>query len=419
MAQFVDIQAKEGELKRKRKTKVPNDPTIQSNYFMATWFDVDHPPSAGDFQDANKPINFMVYQLEKCPTTGRLHFQCYFEFIGKPRLVALIKKFKGCHWSCRLGTAQQAIDYCTKLETRQAPPVTFGTPKYDVQQIAEYNQTRPANSPAIETGKKKVSPLAVTLNEAIKKKLCIQDIARFNPEVYVRHAGGIAKLMTAISPQRNFKTDVIVFYGCPGCGKSRTARKLAAEHYKPDELYTYSKIDPAPGKEWWDGYDRHPCVIIDEMDGNTFVWDRILNIFDRYAVIIPVKGGSTHLVAETIFITCNTRPSDWYAGKHEFHALRRRIHQCYKFVCIKGARDENGDPVFEPQLDESQMRDPNDEEYNKWMEHINEQSGFLGKSLAPDLIFASPTPILDAPQDSETDSWCDTDACYFDSSVLD
>lgn len=406
MAEFVDDQAQSGATKRKRVLRDSTDPKTLSFYFMGTWQDVSNPPTPEMFSKKEIDIKYMVHQLEKCPKTGKLHYQCYFEFTKKRRLGQLLKTFPQCFWIRRDGTATQAIDYCTKSETRQSPPVFYGTPSCDLSHVVLHNATLPECAQPIPVGNKRVSQLALATEYILKTRCSLKEIALKYPDVYVRHQHGLSKLLSEIAPKRNFKTKVIVYYGMPESGKSRAARENCHRIYGPDDTYVYSKIDCQSGREWWELYRSERAIIIDEMDGETFGWNRMLNLLDRHEVKVGCKNASFEFAAETIFITANTPPSHWFAGKHEFPALRRRIDECRKFVLIKGERDEDGNCVYEAQLDTKEMRDPDKSEHNKWIEHINEQAGFVGKSLAPETIFTPPPPDLTgapvADDDTET-----------------
>lgn len=70
--------------------------------------------------DDMKHFRYLKCQRERCPDTGRLHIQGYVEFLSPVR-ISLFQKFIGekCHMYVRLGTQQQAIDYCDKEATRE------------------------------------------------------------------------------------------------------------------------------------------------------------------------------------------------------------------------------------------------------------------------------------------------------------
>lgn len=69
-----------------------------------------------------------VVQQEKCPETGKLHYQG-FGMLQTPKRVTAIKKLLCCesaHIEKTKGTPQQAWDYCTKEDTRVDGPWEFG-----------------------------------------------------------------------------------------------------------------------------------------------------------------------------------------------------------------------------------------------------------------------------------------------------
>lgn len=68
---------------------------------------------------------FVVWQLEtgEC---GTPHLQGYLEFKEPKRLAGMKKLCQTAHWEVRNGSQQQAVDYCTKDDTRSDGPWCFG-----------------------------------------------------------------------------------------------------------------------------------------------------------------------------------------------------------------------------------------------------------------------------------------------------
>lgn len=69
-------------------------------------------------------IKYGIWQQERCPTTGRLHLQGYFEF-SKPMRMSAVKRAIGdaaAHVEPRNGSREEARDYCRKEESRVAGP---------------------------------------------------------------------------------------------------------------------------------------------------------------------------------------------------------------------------------------------------------------------------------------------------------
>lgn len=110
--------------------------------------------------------------------------------------------------------------------------------------------------------------------------------------------------------------EVFVFWGKTGTGKSRRAWDEAG-------LGAYPKD---PNTKFWDGYASHQHVVIDEYRGGINI-NHLLRWFDRYPVIIEVKGGAHILLATKIWITSNLSPNEWYPDldQETLAALRRRL----------------------------------------------------------------------------------------------
>lgn len=110
--------------------------------------------------------------------------------------------------------------------------------------------------------------------------------------------------------------EIIVYWGEPGTGKSRRAWAEAG-------MDAFPKI---PTSIYWDGYQGHEHVVMDEFRGGIRV-EHILRWFDRYPVSVECKFGAVVLKAKKIWITSNLDPRRWYpdldASTHG--ALMRRL----------------------------------------------------------------------------------------------
>jgi len=99
-------------------------------YWMVTSFDLVNfsVPSEDD------RFQYMVYQVECCPTTKRDHIQGYLELKSQTRFNQVKQMFAPCvvHLEGRKAkSAIPAINYCKKEETRVDGPWEFGTPAVD------------------------------------------------------------------------------------------------------------------------------------------------------------------------------------------------------------------------------------------------------------------------------------------------
>lgn len=78
----------------------------------------------------DKDSNYIVYQREKCPKSGKLHWQGYVEFKSKCSINKLHKMIGNkCHVEVRGGTNKQASDYCKKEDTRVGEFIEYGVLK--------------------------------------------------------------------------------------------------------------------------------------------------------------------------------------------------------------------------------------------------------------------------------------------------
>lgn len=118
------------------------------------------------------------------------------------------------------------------------------------------------------------------------------------------------KQISQRSTHRN--VNVIVLVGDTGTGKSRSAWEAYPE--------LYSK----PAGQWWDGYNGEKVVLLDDYDGEIEL-STLLKWLDRYPVQLPVKGGFTPAVYETVVITSNYTPEHWYCESKHLKALKRRF----------------------------------------------------------------------------------------------
>lgn len=261
-------------------------------------------PTEADF---GKYFRYHVCQ-EELGENGTPHIQGYFELTRGVRLAAVKKMIPGAHFEVRRGTAQEAIDYCTKEDTRQAGPYHEGTPSGG-------------------QGKRSDIKDAYAALRAGKSDL---EILEEHTEFFIKYQRGYTAARLLLQTKRTWKTEVWYIYGPPGLGKSKLAASQApTAYYKPAN-------DP-----WWDGYSGEADVILDDFTSGWFKWANLLQLLDRYALRVPVKGGFTSFTAKRLYITSNTRPWDLYGSKHAdgtpkhpIGAFLRRIDHYIEFTAL-------------------------------------------------------------------------------------
>jgi hypothetical protein len=226
------------------------------------------------------------------------------------------------------------------------------------------------------------------------------------PKSYIRSYNGIANLLAKIAPRRNEKPEVVVFYGLPGSGKTRSAYEYARSLYSDDDIYKYDTIHER--SEWWQQYENQKCIILDEMDGTKFSWSRLLSILDRYELQVGSKFGSASFAAQHILITSNLPPKAWYEqhvnDEFRLEALLRRIDNCYQAMGVftpegKLKVDENGDPEFRMVPDYNNMKGADKEHIRDKLEKLCRANKIMVVDRVPDIV--TPEPELNIIQDDD------------------
>lgn len=231
------------------------------------------------------PATYIIFGKEKAPTTGTPHLQG--AFYWRTTYNAIRKRFKNIWVEPMKGNWDQAAEYCCK--------------DGDVYERG----TRPRQGHRKDLDEVRNVALDGGLREVT---------ARFDM-MQIRVA---QNFLTYNEPGRDWKPEVIWLWGRAGVGKSRRARKLLV-----GDVYTKSD-----GTKWWDGYDGHESVIIDDFRCSWWKMSYMLGLIDRYEFRVEVKGGYRQMRAKKMVITCPMHPRECYKFEGEENAqLLRRIDQ--------------------------------------------------------------------------------------------
>ncbi len=271
--------------------------------WLFTLFDYENPDLPNLFIKENHNVRYAIWQLEKCPETGREHFQGYVVFRRTQRLAACRKFFDGKgHWEAARGSDAQCIAYCSKKETKLDGPWEFG-------------------SQATNQGKR---------NEMEEVKVLIdggsseREIASEHFGCFVRYHRGFREYRRISSDERDFKTIVIVLWGGSGYGKSSLAKWIGSQF---TDVFWRS-----PKSEWWDDYAGQAVAVFDEETGD-LPFDVMLRLMDNTPCRVKTKGGFTNWRPKVILITSKCSWREWYNVSGNDHvAISRRIDYELFFV---------------------------------------------------------------------------------------
>ena len=251
-------------------------------------------------------VQYIVFQQE-VGENGTAHLQGYVEFHSGRTFDRLKRVFPRAHFERRHGTAKQASEYCKKQNTRKP-----GTQPYESGQIS--SQGRRTD---LEHVRATIQSGATDLDLA-NQHFALWCVYRHAFADY-RRLAGIGKIV------RTWKTELIIYWGDTGTGKSRKA------HEENPGAYWLPKANGKGTATWWPGYYGQETVIIDDF----YCWlplDTMLHLADRYPMIVRVNTQTDQeFLARKIIITSNSNPRTWYSQYSNQAAFLRRIDKIEHF----------------------------------------------------------------------------------------
>lgn len=228
-------------------------------------------------------------EVGKC---GTPHLQGYIYFDSRRSLGGMKKLIPRAHLEPAKGTPLQASLYCKKdgsfIEKGELPKQGA---RNDLEEIRDVIK---------KGGKMKDVVNIATSYQSVKMA---EQILKYN------------------EPSRTWKPLVKWFYGSTGTGKTRAAYEELGE-----DCYTC-----LPTGRWFDGYDAHENVLVDDMRRDFMKFHELLRFLDRYAFRVETKGGTRQLLAKKIIITSAFHPEQLFETREDLGQLIRRIDEIKKF----------------------------------------------------------------------------------------
>jgi len=266
----------------------------QSRNWVFTWNNPDY--------DAEQPnvwpdVKYAVWQHE-VGASGTPHYQGYVMFTSNKRMSWLKANMPHVsHWEPRAGTHEEAKAYCTKEDTRTHGPFEYGTEpqqgkRSDLAEVAEYTKTHTT-----------------------------KEVAEAFPSLFIRYNRGLMAYRNVVKfTERpdDTKTELIIYWGVRGSGKSHMAKALYPGYY------SLMRPRTKDGGCWWDGYEQQDTVLIDEFFG----WlspDLLCRLNDKGKAQVETKFGFVPFNSKRIVITSNQDPWHWW--KTDYHGMVRRLEE--------------------------------------------------------------------------------------------
>lgn len=266
-------------------------PSAQSRSFCFT----KNNPTNNELPE-HPDIRYLIWQSER-GDSGTLHIQGYVELSTPWRISKAITWLPGAHFEIRRGTREQARDYCRKEDSRVDGPFERGT--WEAGGSGKRNDL-------------------MEVKRKLDNNTPMQEVWDEHFETTLRFYKGFNEYKKIKTPHRSWKTEVTVYWGRTGTGKSRKCQELEPNAY-------WKTRD-----EWWDGYEGHEAIILDDFYG-WLPWDLLLRLLDRYPLDLNAKGGGRRCVAKRIYITSNKSPEEWYPNIIDKTPLLRRIENLQYF----------------------------------------------------------------------------------------
>lgn len=228
---------------------------------------------------------------------GTPHLQGYIEFKSPRMLSGLKKNVNGrAHWEKRMGSKQQAAAYCKKDGD-----------------FFEHGELADKPSERSDLKRARLEVLDVGMRGIVA-------------EYSLQQIQVAEKVLMYATPKERVKPVVYWYYGSTGTGKSRRA------HYEAKKMFGDDFYRKSTNNKWWNGYDGHKGVIIDDFRPSWWALTEMLDLLDRYAKLVEVKGGMRSFTPTHIWVTSCRAPHECYTGEEENIAqLTRRIDHVVKF----------------------------------------------------------------------------------------
>lgn len=237
---------------------------------------------------------YLVFQREKCPTTGRLHWQGYCEFKLKRRLTS-IKKLPGfhktAHWEKRIASGDEASGYCLKEESRILPPEEFG--------VRSRNGVKRTFDEAV----------AMVVSDPVNGIARVVDEL---PVIYSRWYRGLEALAAAKRVRPKWRVpEVTWIWGASGVGKTKMANDESDAAGLSVSGCSFTQL--LENRLPYRGEDvllvDDVCLIPNDVQRNQLI-DKLLPLLDGYRYNIRVLYGYQLNVFSRVYLTANVHPDD-------------------------------------------------------------------------------------------------------------
>lgn len=239
------------------------------------------------------PIRYIIYG-EEYGEEGTLHLQGYCELARRVAFSTITEHFVGCHIERRMGSSEQAADYCRK----GGKYISHGTQK-------------------VQGNRTDLQYIKSLLDNNSSVKALLDEGEIDTPQ----ELAVVEKLLRWTDKPRTTRPNVVWLCGESGTGKTYTARQVL-----PNAFFKTNS-----SHKWWPAYDGEEDIIIDDVRRDLYPFINMLGLLDRYPYQVEDKGTIRQFRGVNIIITAPKPPEEVYSTDKEIYResmyqLNRRIN---------------------------------------------------------------------------------------------
>lgn len=336
-----------------------NNPTEEGRWISAEAF-------IARMADAYPTLEYMCFCLEEGENKTP-HWQGFSQFTNAVSLTRLNKVMKGAHLEQRRGSPQQAVDYIKRTGPIHSTKGGLLGGPWEYGKLNERDQQGARTDIA--------ACLELHLEHgggAHADLLCAE---RYG-STWIRYANAIqarSRLIISHRAQQGLPEpkEVLWYHGPTGTGKTRRVYELEGVAV---DVVTLSGDRQAP---FFNGVFGHEAMLLDDLRPEQASFAFFLRLFDRYPMMLNVKGSCAHLQAKRIYVTSHFSPEEFAAMcggvAEDPRQLTRRITQVVDF---KNAEADSKEPevidVTDEEMEQPAPKRPRLERHGA-MSHLEEE----------------------------------------------
>ncbi|QMW68910.1 replication-associated protein [Crucivirus-432] len=255
----------------------------------------------GSADSMESPFKYIIFGYER-GETGTPHLQGFFQLHNKRRLGG-VKKLPGlarAHFEAARGSVESNKVYCSKEgDFFESGRAVLPRQRSDLSEVKD----------VLDAGGG------------------IAAVARDYFPTFLRYDRAIEKYAGLVSKPRQWRTQVVWFWGATGSGKSFAAHKEAQGLSNGDYCVLADN-----SLKWFHPYAANRVVVLDDYSGEAPI-TLLLRLWDPYPMQVPIKGGFINWCPRIMYVTSNQSPLSVLhsAAQEHIKAACRRVDLIVNF----------------------------------------------------------------------------------------